>query len=75
MGTSYCGIKLDRNSSTCTLLVLQGNPAREEQVKSVAAALDFFGDGVAAEERRAGKRREEKDKEKRGLGKRKRERG
>ena len=51
------------------------NPAREEQGKSVAAALDFFGDGVAAEERRARKRREKKDKEKRRLGKRKQERG
>ena len=44
-------------------------------MKSVAAALDFFGDGVTAEERRTGKRREKKDKEKRGLGKRKQERG
>ena len=56
-------------------LCLQVNPAREEQGKSVAVALDFFGDGVAAEERRAGKRKEKKDKEKRRLSKRKRERG
>ena len=58
-------------------LCLKGNPAREEQgnLKSVAAALDFFGDGVTAEERRAGKKREKKDREKKRLGKRKRERG
>ena len=77
MGVSYCSIKLDQNSSTCTLICLQGNPAREEEgnLKSVAAALDFFGDGVAVEEDRAGRKREKPDPEKRCLGKRKRERG
>lgn len=53
---------------------MQRNPAREEQgsFKSVAAALDFFGDGVTVEENRAGRKREKTDAEKR---KRKRERG
>lgn len=62
---------------TLVLICLQGNPAREEQesFKSVAAALDFFGDGVTVEEDRAGRKREKPDPEKRHLGKRKRERG
>ena len=48
---------------------------KQGNLKSVAAALDFFGDGVTAEERRAGKKRGKKDPEKKCLGKRKRERG
>ena len=73
----YGDVVLLRQSGYMHTLCLQGNPAREEQgnLKSVAAALDFFGDGVTAEEKRTGKKREKKDQEKKRLGKRKRERG